>query len=255
MAQRILTPYEQTQLARYGRSEINIDDYGEMPVEYITGKVEFYGRVFTVNQDVLISRIETEELITLAIEEVKKLHAHAKNETVMIADVGTGSGAIGITLHLELNRLGIKNHVYLSEVSKKALVVTQQNFDQLVTDVEHITILHSDLLAAFPQDVTFDLMVANLPYIPSQRIEYLDDSVKAFEPRIALDGGPEGLSLIQKFLQQAPAYLTPTGEIILEVDHTHREDELRPDQYQLRIENRQDSFGQQRFAVIQVAHP
>ncbi|HEX7018130.1 MAG TPA: peptide chain release factor N(5)-glutamine methyltransferase [Patescibacteria group bacterium] len=251
---RQLSPYEQTHLARFGKANIDISEYGEMPVEYITGKVEFYGRVFNVNQDVLIPRIETEELIKLAVAECQRRHAQlATGEQLMIADVGTGCGAIGITLHLELQKLGIPNHMYVSEVSEAALKVTAQNVKNLADDNE-VAVLHSDLLDAFPKEVTFDLMVANLPYIPNQRIEYLDDSVKKFEPRIALDGGPEGLTLIQKFLQQAPAHLKPTGKIILEVDHTHTEEELEIKNLKLEIKTSSDSFGQQRFALIEVAH-
>lgn len=255
MPQRQLSPYEQTHLARFGKAEVDIATYGDMPVEYITGQVEFYGRVFHVNQDVLIPRIETEELINIAVEESKALYREQNSEgQLVIADVGTGCGAIGITLHLELKALGLPHHIYLSEVSAAALKVAQQNVKQLADDGQTTT-LESDLLAAYPKDQKFNLMVANLPYIPNQRIAYLDDSVKAFEPHLALDGGPEGLTLIHEFLHQAPAHLRPGGKIILEVDHTHLAHELTIGDYTLRIEDRQDSFGQQRFAIIQVPHP
>lgn len=225
-----------------------------MPVEYMTGKVEFYGRVFEVTPDVLIPRIETEELIGLALAEIKETYARTQ-QPVILADVGTGSGAIGITLHLELDKASIPHQFFLSEVSEAALAVAQRNAEVLTAKAPELTFLHSDLLTAYPPKTTFDLLIANLPYIPEQRIEYLDDSVKQFEPHLALDGGPEGLTLIHAFLHQAPAHLKPQGKIILEIDHTHTMEELRIGEYQLRIEDRQDSFGQQRFAVIEVARP
>jgi len=93
---RQLSPYEKTHLARFGQGQINLADYGEMPVEYITGQVEFSGRVFKINQQVLIPRLETEELVQIAVDlAVKK---SSRRDQLVIGDIGCGCGAIGITL-------------------------------------------------------------------------------------------------------------------------------------------------------------
>jgi release factor glutamine methyltransferase len=239
---RKLSPYEQTHLARFDKRDINIKDYGETPVEYITGKADFYNRVFSVNEQVLIPRIETEELVDLAVAEAKRLKAELAKDTLVIADVGTGSGAIGVTLSLELNQ-----HVYISDISEKEVAVAQKNADNLGA---HVTTLASDLLTGYPENITFDVLLANLPYIPQQRIDSLASSVKDYEPHVALSGGPQGLSLIHRFLKQAADMLAPTGVIFLEVDHTHTSvNELLLNDlgkiYQAKLIK--DSFGQPRF--------
>lgn len=265
---RVLSPYEQTHLARFGSSLIDIAEYGEMPVEYITGKAEFYGRVFDVSKEVLIPRIETEELVTLALQTAEDLQKNNRekkeNHPLIIADVGTGSGAIGLTMLLELQKRKVSASLWLADISATAVAVAEQNarnFGLTLTSIENfdptqpnqLVILTSDLLASFPPDWQADVMIANLPYIPHQRISVLESSVKDFEPHVALDGGDDGWSLIHTFIDQALPKLRQNGVLLLEADHTHQlfdiiPQELRP---QLTGQAIKDSFGQPRFFKLE----
>lgn len=249
---RTFSPYELTHLARFGKLSTDLTSYGEMPVEYITGKAEYYTRVFLVSQDTLIPRIETEELVDLALSLIKtKL---TTNSELVIADVGTGCGVLGLTLFLELTKKHRPVRVWLSDLTPKILSITKQNAANLVnpSDLDKLTFLESNLLESYPAEWKADLFLANLPYIPSQRIPSLDSSVKDFEPWLALDGGPEGFSLIHDFLRQTATRLKPNGIILLEVDHTHTAAEIIPDELKKNwlAESLKDSFGQPRFMVV-----
>jgi release factor glutamine methyltransferase len=197
---------------------------------------------------VLIPRIETEELVELALAE---LADKPLTQPLVMADVGTGSGAIGLTLLLELEKKGHTVELYASDVSSTAVEVARENWRQLgAKSSSQAQLLTSDLLAIYPAGIKFDLMVANLPYIPSARIDYLDASVKDYEPVVALDGGPEGLSLIHQFLLQAKPKLKPKAAILLEMDHTHSLTEMLPAGLEATTRLFQDSFGQNRFTRV-----
>lgn len=214
------------------------------PVEYITGRAEFKGDVFKVTPDVLIPRVETEVLVDLILENIS-------TDFVSFADVGTGSGAIGISLALRFLRRGVTYDGYLSDISPKALAVAKENAALILeakkancftfdTSGCKLKIIESDLLSSYPKSKKFDFIVANLPYIPSGRLPNLEASVKDFEPSIALDGGPDGLSLINKLIEQSKDFLKPTGQLWLEVDDTH----IKPPKG---FEVIADQFGKPRF--------
>lgn len=252
---RQLSPYEQNHLRRHGIDPETIGEYVEMPVEYITGFAEFYGREFVVDRSVMIPRVESEGLIRLALEElsVRRTTNHERR-TICFADLGTGSGCIGITLYLELEARGVKPEAYLSDISKDALRIAQKNVDHLVPNPHDIHLLQSDLLTNYELSnheprTMFDLIVANLPYIPSPRISTLDSSVKDYELHLALDGGLDGLSVIKKFLEQSLQYLKKNGFIIIEVDESHRPEQLR-NREEFSINVHRDSFGKNRFWVL-----
>jgi release factor glutamine methyltransferase len=271
---RKLSAYEQTHLARYHQSKINIDDFGETPVEYITGKVEFDHQVFTVNKDVLIPRIETEELINLAFQKIQSLReklsdSHqpdlVKKDKITLADVGCGCGAIGICLAQRMIDSKIPFEIYLSDVSQKEIAIAAINIERLLTINQKIsqdnqiiyqlenhstlTLFVSDLLKQYPP-VSFDLFVANLPYIPQSRINYLPESVKNYEPHVALDGGEDGLELITQFLIQAKNYLSDLGQILLEVDYTHDQSAFQKIAKGFQIQMIFDQFNRQRFVLL-----
>ncbi|MCA9372682.1 peptide chain release factor N(5)-glutamine methyltransferase [Candidatus Woesebacteria bacterium] len=218
---RKLSPYEKTQLLRARISEKTALSEPDKPVEYITGKVDFFSHSFQVTQDTLIPRPESEELITKALEWFEKNRASFGKKPPVILDIGTGCGAIAISLALELQKLRVEAEITATDISAGAIAVAKQN--AVKHNVPTITWVSADLLDFLPASAQVDLLIANLPYIPSERIAYLDASVKDFEPKIALDGGSDGLHHIRKLLNEAHQYLTPIGTILLEVDYTHGE--------------------------------
>lgn len=242
---RLLSPYELNQLRSHGIDPEKIDEFGLIPVEYITGLAEIYGREFVVNQYVLIPRVEEDDLIYLALEQCPTA------DSLVIADIGTGSGCLGVSLFLELKKQGRQSTMYLSDIFEQAIDVATTNIGRLIQkkDRKNISVLRSDLFAMYPPSLQFDLIVANLPYIPSKRIVSLDPSVRDYEPHLALDGGPQGLSVIKKFLDQALARIHKEGKIIIEVDETHRPDQIKTLDPRS-IEIHRDQFGKDRFWII-----
>lgn len=176
-----------------------------IPLPYILGEWEFYGRKFHLTPNVLIPRPETELLIETALAWLK---ANPKRQTVL--DVGTGSGIIAVTLAAEVPDLKVTG----SDVSLDALEAARENAAKHNTTISFI---ESNLLSNIDQ--SFDLICANLPYIPSQNLKKL--AVFGKEPTLALDGGSDGLDLIRELLDQATSHLNPGGLMLLEVDASH----------------------------------
>lgn len=175
-----------------------------VPIAYIIGHKEFYGRRFRVTPDTLIPRPESEALITLA----KKYGSDARQAV----DVGTGSGCLGITLKLELPDL----IVTLADTSKRALIVAKQN---AVTLAAPVRIIESNLLDAYP--LRADIIIANLPYVNT---EWSDNSPElAHEPSEALYADDQGLALIKQLIEQAPSHLAPGGLLLIEADTRQHE--------------------------------
>ena len=178
---------------------------------YVLGEWEFYGRLFTVTPYVLIPRPETELMIEKALVWAKDRPV----QPIRAADVGTGSGCIAVTLALELPDAEIT----AVDISPTALQVAKANGNR--HDVQHrVHAVQGDLLSAFAPH-SFDLICANLPYIPSERLA--DLAVARREPRLALDGGPDGLALIGRLLPQVKRLLKPGGLALLEIDDTHED--------------------------------
>jgi release factor glutamine methyltransferase len=175
------------------------------PVPYLTGTRGFYDLDFYVTPDVLIPRPETEHLIEAAL-------AWGRDRAgLRIADVGTGSGAIAVTLARHLPG----SHVWAVDVSTAALDVARHNASQHGV-VDQIVFVQGDLLEpAISAGQRFDLIAANLPYIPSAELDTLD--VVKHEPRLALDGGADGLDAIRRLLDQAPGVLADAGLVLLEI--------------------------------------
>ncbi len=173
------------------------------PIAYLQGFREFYGRKFLVNSDVLIPRPETEQLIDQAIK-------IATGRKLVIADIGTGSGCIAVTLAKEL-----PNAVVLaSDVDKAALVVAKKNAILHKVD-DRIKFIQSDLLENIDEPI--DLIVTNLPYITTAKWNILPSEIKEFEPRLALDSGESKLSFYERLFSQVAAKLKPEAKIIYEV--------------------------------------
>lgn len=246
MPKRKLTPYESTQLRRYKKVALLDADLGSTPVEYLTGKAEFADLVLEVSPAVLIPRVETEALVARAVELVLTRKYEA------VADVGTGCGAIalGLAHALVQNKKTPKNvSIIASDISQDALTVAQQNLDKYSQLATIVTLTHSDLLESFA-DHSLDLIIANLPYIPHDILDKLDDSVRSHEPHIALDGGAEGFELIAKFMKQIPTKLRPRGSILLEMDYTHTPDLFKPWNKKFQINFFSDYRDVPRFAQL-----
>lgn len=242
---RTLSPYEETQLARYGKKDAEALN-SSAPIEYVTGKAEFCGQVFTVTPEVLIPRVETEELVTLVVAFCTERFSET-HKPLSIVDVGTGSGAIAVSIAAALRKKTIPFTFLATDVSGAAITVAQNNAQTLLGEHPEVSFQTTSLLTGITQ--SFDCIVANLPYIPSGRIEYLDPSVKDHEPRVALDGGPEGLSLIAELLRQSEKLLAKDGSVFLEIDHTHTQASWnRFKSWHTTLID--DSFGQTRFARL-----
>lgn len=174
---------------------------------YLLGSWEFFGRSFNVTADVLIPRPETELLVENALG---FLRSHSKAR--LCADIGTGSGCIAISLALEIPDL----HVIAVDLSPEAIEVARANARKYGVD-DRIAFIVSDLLHPF--DFRFGLICANLPYIPTERLERL--AVGEREPKLALDGGMDGLAVIRRLARELTGWLAPGGRALLEVDSSH----------------------------------
>lgn len=218
---RTLLPYEKNHLRKYGVSQ-ETALATESPVEYLTHHVDFCGLDFYVNENVLIPRIETEELVDMAVKTTKEIYKKVARK-LSIIDIGTGSGAIAICLAQRLENDKIPFQIIATEVSPRALEIAKKNAKRLVPTAN---ILFEERSLLDGQTEKFDLIISNLPYIPTPRIEFLEESVKDFEPRVALDGGENGLTLIHQMINQAKNLVYPHSKILLEVDYTHGYDEF-----------------------------
>ncbi len=174
------------------------------PLPHLLGMWPFFGRDFEVSPDALIPRPETELLVE---EALVWLRAHP--DRLRAADVGAGSGCIAVSLAAEFPGLEIT----ALDISPAALEVARGNIQRFDLQ-ERVHPLLSDLLEAAPGPL--DLVCANLPYIPTATLEKL--SVADYEPRLALDGGADGLRLVERLLAQLPARLVPGGLALLEIE-------------------------------------
>ena len=179
------------------------------PVSYITGMKEFMGLEFAVNEAVLIPRPETELLVE---EAVRVLNGKA----MRVLDLCTGSGAIAVSIRHFVPQA----EVTATDLSEEALKVAWENAERLTAG--GIRFLQGDLFEAFsnlqaPGSELFNLIVSNPPYIPAKVIDGLMPDVKDFEPRLALDGGTDGLDIYRRLIPQAAEHLAPGGVLLLEI--------------------------------------
>ncbi|MGF3105661.1 peptide chain release factor N(5)-glutamine methyltransferase [Rossellomorea sp. DUT-2] len=172
---------------------------GGVPIQHIIGAEEFYGREFVVNEHVLIPRPETEELIYYGLKKMKGLFSVA-DTPLQAADVGTGSGAIAITLKLEADRLPLDTIAV--DISREALAVAHENSERLGAEVRFF---EGDLLQPLIEEGTkLDILLSNPPYIPLTDRETLSDVVALHEPELALFGGEDGYDLYKRFMEELP---------------------------------------------------
>lgn len=184
------------------------------PLQYITGVQEFMGLMFRVNPDVLIPRLDTEVLVDQAIGILK-----GRNwENPFILDMCTGSGAIGVTMAHEFPDA----EVTLVDVSKEAISTAMGNAQ--INDVfRRCIFLEGDMFQALPKNKRYDMILSNPPYIESDVIETLSTEVKDHEPRLALDGGQDGLKFYRILAEEAEKYLSDGGYLVMEIGYNQGE--------------------------------
>lgn len=177
-----------------------------MPVAYLLGRREFYSRPFLVTPDVLIPRPETEFLIIQLLDRIAD-----RNRPVEIADLGTGSGILAVCAAGELPAA----RVLALDISPAALAVAQSNATAHgVTD--RIEFLESDLFSAVPADRQFDFILSNPPYISTGEMSGLSRDL-SYEPRLALEAGPEGTEIIRRIIREAGDRLRSGGSLLMEI--------------------------------------
>jgi release factor glutamine methyltransferase len=232
-------PVGDGELARY-RELVKRRAAGE-PTAYLTGAREFFGHRLAVDPRVLIPRPETEQLVELGLA--------ALPEGGAALDLGTGSGALAIAL--KLGRPGAA--VTAVDLSPEALEVARANATALGAPV---TFLAGDLYAPLPPELRFDLVVSNPPYVPTAELAGLQREVLR-EPRLALDGGTDGLEVLRRVVAGAPSRLRPGGLLLLEMHETHLESlpALCLAAGFERAEARRDLSGLPRLTVAQMAAP
>lgn len=209
------------------------------PLQYVLGEAWFWGRCFKADRRALIPRPETEELVQRVLDDAE---LWAKPGPV-VADVGTGTGCIALTLAAERPRarlLGL-------DISPDALALAREN-EQRLGLAGRVDWQSGDLLAGLPP-ASLDAVVSNPPYIASGQIATLAEEVRGHEPRLALDGGPDGLDLIRRLAVQARLALRPRGRVWMEIGDEQGEAarHLLAEAGFARVEIRRDLSGQTRM--------
>lgn len=210
-------PLTNSQYAKF-RSQIRRRKKGE-PVAYLTGHKEFYGYDFFVNKNVLIPRPETELIVEETINYIKnKILKNKKLERISIIDIGTGSGCIIVSLVLQLYKLSTLNFQlknYASDISRKALYVAQKNAKKYQVK-NQIRFFHSNLFSNPRMPKKYDIIIANLPYVPTS---YKSQTKSLnYEPKSAIFADDNGTQIIKQFLNQAKSRINDDGLILIEVD-------------------------------------
>ena len=254
---------DRVQLLANLRQELTEDEWREFkqlilkhvdgePIQYLIGYEEFYGRKFLVNPNVLIPRPETEELVFGILERVNNRFKVGGVENGVsrldCVDIGTGSGAIAVTLKLEMPEL----NVTATDISVGALVVAENNAKRLGAEIRFV---EGDLLTPFIGKERFDIIVSNPPYIPLAVRKDLSDVVKDHEPESALFGGLDGLVLYRKMIGQLPKVIKEKALIGFEIgyDQGVAVSNLLKEQFPLaEIEVVQDINGKDRMVFAYV---
>jgi release factor glutamine methyltransferase len=198
-------PLAEGELGRY-RELIKRRRNGE-PIAYILGRREFFALPFRVDQRVLIPRPDTELLVEIALNGTRALDLYGR-----MLDLCTGSGCVAVAFAKDRPTWRVTG----VDLSPDAAALARENARRAGV-VHNVSVLEGDLFAPLPQASEFELITANAPYIPSGDIAGLDADVRDYEPRLALDGGADGLGIIRRVLAEAPRYLVPGGLIALEV--------------------------------------
>ena len=197
------------------------------PVAYVRGHREFFGRTFRVDKRVLVPRPDTETLVEVALERTKHL-----SMCMRALDLCTGSGCVSVSLARERPT----SFVVATDLSEGAIEVARDNALRL--GAYNMAFFVGDLFAAVDPKLRFDVVTANPPYIPSAEISKLDADIRDFEPRLALDGGADGLGIARRIIDEAPLHLEANGILAIEIGYDEAESTRR-------------IFGERGFADIE----
>lgn len=180
------------------------------PIQYIIKEKEFMGLNFYVEEGVLIPRADTEIIVEYILEYIDKIYPQ---EEIKVLDIGIGSGAIGLSIaYYKKNTF-----VYGVDISPEALKIASINRDRF--KLENVKLLESDLFDKINKEEKFHIIVSNPPYIPTGDIDKLQEEVKNYEPRIALDGGKEGIAFYRRIIPESREYLEEEGLLIFEIGY------------------------------------
>ena len=177
---------------------------GREPLQYITGKTEFYGHKFNITVDVLIPRSETERVVDVALYSIGNI------KTPKVLEVGSGSGCIAIAMAAERNDALIES----VDVSERAITQAEKNAD--LNELSNIDFKVMDFLKEIPEG-RFDLLVSNPPYIPEKEMSETMPEVHQYEPKIALTDERDGLTFYRRFAEVGKSLIKPGGWMVLEV--------------------------------------
>ena len=232
-----LNDYVSEEKVKLLKKEIEALEKNE-PLQYVLGKVNFYGNEFYVDKRVLIPRFETEELVENTIKYIKKFFT----KPVDIIDLGCGSGVIGLTLEQKVST----NSVDLVDISKDALEVTHKNCEKLNSKAN---LIESDMLSSVEKK--YDVIISNPPYIKTN--EEIEDIVKNNEPHLALYAGEDGLDFYRKILKEASKNMKDKALIAFEIGCTQANDikELVTSYLKdVKVEIKKDLSGRDRMCFI-----
>lgn len=180
------------------------------PIQYIIKEKEFMGLNFYVEEGVLIPRADTEIIVEYILEYIDKIYPQ---EEIKVLDIGIGSGAIGLSIaYYKKNTF-----VYGVDISPEAIKIASINRDRF--KLKNVKLLESDLFDKINKEEKFHIIVSNPPYIPTGDIDKLQEEVKNYEPRIALDGGKEGMAFYRRIIPESREYLEEEGLLIFEIGY------------------------------------
>ncbi|HAF88721.1 MAG TPA: peptide chain release factor N(5)-glutamine methyltransferase [Deltaproteobacteria bacterium] len=187
------------------------------PIAYLIGEKEFWSLTLEVNKNTLIPRPDTETLVENTVVQIQNWQIKHPESQCLIAELGTGTAAIPLAICAEVKNL----HIIAVDCSKDVLEVAARNMERhkslLSPRNNLIELVESNLFSKINLTEKLDFIISNPPYIPSKNISRLQVDITQYEPLIALDGGPDGLSFYRYLLETAPSLLTPEGEMFLEI--------------------------------------